>query len=40
MYLQSLRGIAEIHKNGINETNFHEVEFCYYKIFLAQHKVR
>ncbi|XP_052792637.1 probable E3 ubiquitin-protein ligase HERC1 isoform X2 [Mya arenaria] len=24
MYVQSLRGIAEIHKRGINETNFHE----------------
>ena len=37
MYLQSLRGIAEIHKNGINETNFHEVEFLY-KLFISSAK--
>ena len=25
IYIQSLRGIKDLHENGINETNFHEV---------------
>ena len=26
IYIQSLRGIRELHETGINETNFHEVQ--------------
>ena len=32
IYINSLRGIKDIHESGINETNFHEVSGVYIKI--------
>ena len=32
IYIQSLRGIKDLHENGINETNFHEVQTNLYAV--------
>ena len=37
MYVQSLKGILEIHEKGVNETNFHEVNsFLPVRAFFAK----